>query len=412
MAAADRVAGDHRHDRLGQPADLHVQVGHVKAPDARAAGVVVVRDSPSRRARAGRRPSRTRPGPRRSARSRRSACPRARRSSAREISTIVRGRKALRTSGRAIVIFAMPASSPSSARSGCPSKSPPASRRASVQAMLTARRLACAAWSSRHGSRARRRARPRARRRWRRPTGSCTYASCSRRASAGAGAARARAASQPGERVAIALPAGPRLRARRCTRACCSAPSPCRSTCACRARARARSPTARRASSTSRWRRRGRRRSRLLGAPRHDLDATARRDPHLRHQLRAQAGRADLRQPAVERARLGRRARVSTRDERWLCALPLSHVGGLSILVRSAIYATTAVVHERFETERVLHALREQRDHARRASSRRRSRGCSTPGLRAPPALRCGADRRRPGARRRSCGARTRRACR
>jgi O-succinylbenzoic acid--CoA ligase len=46
--------------------------------------------------------------------------------------------------------------------------------------------------------------------------------------------------------------------------------------------------------------------------------------------------------------------------ERWLCALPLSHVGGLSILVRSAIYATTAVVHERFDTERVLDALREQ----------------------------------------------------
>ncbi|HEY1450297.1 MAG TPA: o-succinylbenzoate--CoA ligase [Solirubrobacteraceae bacterium] len=48
-------------------------------------------------------------------------------------------------------------------------------------------------------------------------------------------------------------------------------------------------------------------------------------------------------------------------DERWLCALPLSHVGGLSILVRSAIYGTTTVIHERFETERVLHALREQR---------------------------------------------------
>jgi len=46
--------------------------------------------------------------------------------------------------------------------------------------------------------------------------------------------------------------------------------------------------------------------------------------------------------------------------ERWLCALPLSHVGGLSILMRSAIYATTAVVHERFETERVLEALRER----------------------------------------------------
>ncbi len=46
--------------------------------------------------------------------------------------------------------------------------------------------------------------------------------------------------------------------------------------------------------------------------------------------------------------------------ERWLCALPVSHVGGLSILVRSCIYATTTVVHERFETDRVLHALMEQ----------------------------------------------------
>jgi len=44
--------------------------------------------------------------------------------------------------------------------------------------------------------------------------------------------------------------------------------------------------------------------------------------------------------------------------ERWLCALPLAHVGGLSILVRSAIYATTAVVHPGWDTERVLDALR------------------------------------------------------
>ena len=48
------------------------------------------------------------------------------------------------------------------------------------------------------------------------------------------------------------------------------------------------------------------------------------------------------------------------RRERWLCALPVSHVGGLSILVRSAVYATTAVVHERFDTDLVLHALRDQ----------------------------------------------------
>jgi o-succinylbenzoate---CoA ligase len=46
--------------------------------------------------------------------------------------------------------------------------------------------------------------------------------------------------------------------------------------------------------------------------------------------------------------------------ERWLCALPLAHVGGLSILLRSAIYATTAVVHERFDTDAVLDALRDQ----------------------------------------------------
>ena len=31
-------------------------------------------------------------------------------------------------------------------------------------------------------------------------------------------------------------------------------------------------------------------------------------------------------------------------DERWLCPLPLSHVGGLMVLLRSAIYATTAVL--------------------------------------------------------------------
>lgn len=46
--------------------------------------------------------------------------------------------------------------------------------------------------------------------------------------------------------------------------------------------------------------------------------------------------------------------------ERWLCTLPLAHVGGLSILLRSAIYATTAVIHERFDTEPVLEALEDQ----------------------------------------------------
>ena len=40
MAAADRVAGHHGHHRLGQPADLHVQVGDVEAADLGALGHV------------------------------------------------------------------------------------------------------------------------------------------------------------------------------------------------------------------------------------------------------------------------------------------------------------------------------------------------------------------------------------
>ena len=44
-------------------------------------------------------------------------------------------------------------------------------------------------------------------------------------------------------------------------------------------------------------------------------------------------------------------------DERWLCPMPLSHVGGLSILIRSLIYATTVVLHDRFDTDAVLAEL-------------------------------------------------------
>jgi O-succinylbenzoic acid--CoA ligase len=45
--------------------------------------------------------------------------------------------------------------------------------------------------------------------------------------------------------------------------------------------------------------------------------------------------------------------------ERWLCPMPLTHVGGLSIPIRSAIYATTAVLHGRFDTGLVLDELME-----------------------------------------------------
>jgi o-succinylbenzoate---CoA ligase len=44
-------------------------------------------------------------------------------------------------------------------------------------------------------------------------------------------------------------------------------------------------------------------------------------------------------------------------EERWLCPMPLVHVGGLSIVIRSAIYATTAVLHDGFDTGRVAAAL-------------------------------------------------------
>jgi O-succinylbenzoic acid--CoA ligase len=75
-------------------------------------------------------------------------------------------------------------------------------------------------------------------------------------------------------------------------------------------------------------------------------------------------------------------------NERWLCTLPLSHVGGLSILVRSAIYATTAVVHERFETDRVVHALREEDITLVSLVATTLARLLDA-GLEHPPALRC-----------------------
>lgn len=47
--------------------------------------------------------------------------------------------------------------------------------------------------------------------------------------------------------------------------------------------------------------------------------------------------------------------------DRWLCCVPLSHIAGLSIVVRSAIYGTTAVVHDGFDVERVARSLVEDR---------------------------------------------------
>jgi o-succinylbenzoate---CoA ligase len=43
--------------------------------------------------------------------------------------------------------------------------------------------------------------------------------------------------------------------------------------------------------------------------------------------------------------------------DRWLCCLPLSHVAGLSIVIRSVIYGTTAVLLDGFDLDKVAAAL-------------------------------------------------------
>jgi O-succinylbenzoic acid--CoA ligase len=44
-------------------------------------------------------------------------------------------------------------------------------------------------------------------------------------------------------------------------------------------------------------------------------------------------------------------------SDRWLCCLPMYHVAGLEIVMRSVIYGTGAVVHDGFEVDRVAESL-------------------------------------------------------
>jgi len=46
-------------------------------------------------------------------------------------------------------------------------------------------------------------------------------------------------------------------------------------------------------------------------------------------------------------------------DDRWIACMPLFHVGGLSILLRSVIYGTTVVLQPDFDATRVNRALRD-----------------------------------------------------
>ena len=47
-------------------------------------------------------------------------------------------------------------------------------------------------------------------------------------------------------------------------------------------------------------------------------------------------------------------------DDRWLCCMPLFHVGGLSILTRSAINKTEAVIHDGFDVDKVKKTLADE----------------------------------------------------
>jgi O-succinylbenzoic acid--CoA ligase len=44
-------------------------------------------------------------------------------------------------------------------------------------------------------------------------------------------------------------------------------------------------------------------------------------------------------------------------EDRWLCCLPLGHISGLGIVMRSVIYGTAAVVHDGFDVDRVAESL-------------------------------------------------------
>ncbi|MFC7165774.1 AMP-binding protein [Halospeciosus flavus] len=46
-------------------------------------------------------------------------------------------------------------------------------------------------------------------------------------------------------------------------------------------------------------------------------------------------------------------------DDRWLCPLSMYHMGGLSVVVRSALYGTTAVLTRGFDADTALDALHE-----------------------------------------------------
>jgi len=220
--------------------------------------------------------------------------------------------------------------------------------------------------------------------------GSCTYAELLALARAGAGELAERGAG-PGARVAIAL--APGLAFAQALHACLllgavAVPVDVRATDAERARfgegARVlvQEPLG---GGSTRERRGGLPRGRLEGG--HDLDATA----VVLHTsgTTSEPGPVELTYGNFLWSALGSSVALGQGgSERWLCTLPLHHVGGLSILLRSCIYGTTALVHERFETDEALHALRDRGVTLVSLVATTLGRLLDA-GLRRPPSLRC-----------------------
>jgi len=62
----------------------------------------------------------------------------------------------------------------------------------------------------------------------------------------------------------------------------------------------------------------------------------------------------ELSHAALQASALAYASRLGTRPgQRWLCCLPLAHIGGLGILVRSRLAGTEPVIHDRFDVAAV-----------------------------------------------------------
>jgi o-succinylbenzoate---CoA ligase len=101
-----------------------------------------------------------------------------------------------------------------------------------------------------------------------------------------------------------------------------------------------------------------------LCGPENDAVGLTEIDPQRPHSILYTSGTSSQPKPVVltysnymASARASQANLGVAEDDRWLCVLPLFHIGGLSILIRSVIAGTAAVVHERFDEYRVGAAL-------------------------------------------------------